>query len=316
MQWLLTVTEDPGLTQFSLVQPLWSNFGKLIRCFSPRRQTPLIVKWISQPEAFNHPRGWNSQASRQRKWRSYAIEREFYQSYAQPRVYALPQLIAQQQINDSQVLVLSDLDFAGFPERPTHLTPTQCEPVLAWLAFFHAEHIDSTAERLWDRGTYWHLATRQDEWLAMESGALKDAAAELDMALRQCPFQTLLHGDAKLANFCFSNDLNHVAAVDFQYVGGGVGVQDVTYFIGSALTEAEQLRNTDSLLDFYFQTLSERLSARFDLQTTTSICQTWRQLYDIASADFHRFLSGWSPTHAKINRSLMHHTRNALARIS
>lgn len=316
MQWLLTVTDDPELTQFSLVQPLWSNFGKLIRCFSPRRQAPLIVKWICQPEEFNHPRGWNSQTSQQRKWQSYAVEREYYRAYAKPHQYAVPQLIAQQQIGDSQVLVLSDLDDEGFPLRPAYLTLKQCEPVLQWLAAFHAEHLNTLAHALWQRGSYWHLATRQDEWHAMESGPLKDAAAALDSALRNCPFQTLIHGDAKLANFCFSRDLTRVAAVDFQYVGGGIGVQDVTYFLGSALSDEDLLNHTPSLLNIYFEALSKRLSAHYDKQTIETLCDTWRNLYNVASADFHRFLSGWSPSHAKINESLQHHTRLALAQIN
>lgn len=40
-------------------------------------------------------------------------------------------------------------------------------------------------------------------------------------------FQTFVHGDAKLANFCFGS--NNVAAVDFQYVGKGIGVKGNTH---------------------------------------------------------------------------------------
>ena len=315
MDWLYSVTQDSALEQFTLVQPLWSNFGKLVRCFSPAHQTPFIVKWICQPADFKHPRGWNSQVSQQRKWHSYAIEREFYQKYAKPKHCALPRLIAQQQLTDSQCLVLSDLDFEGYPARPDQLTPQQCEPVLRWLAAFHAEYINTAPDELWERGSYWHLGTRQDEWQNMESGPLKSSASKLDNALRNCPYQTFIHGDAKLANFCFSEDLHHVAAVDFQYVGGGTGVQDVTYFLGSALTESQLLTQTESLLDSYFETLAERLVKRFDTQFAANVCRHWRDLYDIASADFHRFLSGWSPSHAKINRALHHHTRIALNKL-
>ncbi len=168
MQWLLTVTDDPELTQFSLVQPLWSNFGKLIRCFSPRRQAPLIVKWICQPEEFNHPRGWNSQTSQQRKWQSYAVEREYYRAYAKPHQYAVPQLIAQQQIGDSQVLVLSDLDDEGFPLRPAYLTLKQCEPVLQWLATGIWRPV-RTNGRLWKVA---HLKMQRRHWTQRYGTAL------------------------------------------------------------------------------------------------------------------------------------------------
>ena len=58
----------------------------------------------------------------------------------------------------------------------------------------------------------------------------------------------LAHGDAKVANFCFTNDQHAVAAVDFQYVGGGIGTQDVIYFLGSFCSEAERMQARRTLL--------------------------------------------------------------------
>ena len=75
---------------------------------------------------------------------------------------------------------------------------------LFWLATFHATFMNNSAEGLWDVGTYWHLATRPDELASMEDGKLKNAAAAIDQMLNNCKFQTLVHGDAKLANFCFA----------------------------------------------------------------------------------------------------------------
>ena len=102
-------------------------------------------------------------------------------------------------------------------------------------------------------------------------------------------------GDAKLANFCFSKD-GQVAGVDFQYVGGGCGMKDVAYFIGSCLTERECERLESQILEVYFENLQNALEERND-----PLENEWRSLYRVAWADFHRFLKGWSPGHWKIN---------------
>ena len=72
----------------------------------------------------------------------------------------------------------------------------------------------------------------------MQNADLKKAAQGIDKRLQSARFQTLVHGDAKLANFCFS-DVGQVAAVDFQYVGKGCGMKDVAYFISSCFNEED-----------------------------------------------------------------------------
>lgn len=87
-----------------------------------------------------------------------------------------------------------------------------------------------------------------------------------------------------------------MAAVDFQYVGGGCGMKDVAYFIGSCLKEAECARREAQILDTYFGHLHRALGSRNE-----ALEIEWRSLYRVAWADFHRFLKGWSPGHWKIN---------------
>ena len=105
---------------------------------------------------------------------------------------------------------------------------------------------------------------------------LRDAAPSLDAALHAARFQTLIHGDAKPANFCFGPD--GVAAVDFQYVGGGPGIKDVAYLLWGA-------PDADAALEVYFDAL--RAAGAGDAEPE------WRSLYPTAVRDFERFLDGW-----------------------
>ena len=105
-------------------------------------------------------------------------------------------------------------------------------------------------KKLWQKGSYWHLSTRPDELKAMQHSKLKDAAKSIDEQLNNCKYKTLIHGDAKVANFCFADDMSSVAAVDFQYVGGGCGMKDVAYFLGSCLSSSECENYEKELLDF------------------------------------------------------------------
>ncbi|MDX8406659.1 MAG: oxidoreductase family protein [Mariprofundus sp.] len=104
-----------------------------------------------------------------------------------------------------------------------------------------------------------------------------------------------------LANFCFSADGKNVAAVDFQYVGGGCGMKDVAYFLGSCLSDREHEQYEAALLDEYFRMLREALQ-RYGKQVDPDAVEAeWRALFPLAQADFYRFLVGWMPTHWKIN---------------
>ena len=143
-------------------------------------------------------------------------------------------------------------------------------------------------DKLWPIGTYWHLNTRLEELDALTDLQLKQAAFEIDKRLNDAHYQTIVHGDAKLANFLFNE--KQAAAVDFQYIGGGVGIKDVAYFMSSIFDENQLETYEEQLLDCYFNFL--------DLPEVEN---EWRALYPIAWCDFYRFLQGWSPRHWKIN---------------
>jgi Ser/Thr protein kinase RdoA (MazF antagonist) len=279
----------------------------------------VIVKQVSPPNSRQHPRGWNTDRSHTRKLKSYQVESAWYQNYA-GRCGAgsrVPECLAVERQGDEVMLFLEDLDAAGYDERRSAVNPSELSACLAWLAQFHATFLGSSAEGLWDCGTYWHLETRPDELerLATEDPALWEAADAIDAKLKESPFQTLVHGDAKLANFCFSPDGVAVAAVDFQYVGRGCGMKDVAYFIGSCLGEEDCERQASALLDLYFEALRAALAERGATVDADALEADWRALYPVAWTDFHRFLKGWSPEHWKIHDYSERLAKDVLAQI-
>jgi Ser/Thr protein kinase RdoA (MazF antagonist) len=172
---------------------------------------------------------------------------------------------------------------------------------LSWLAHFHARFLDEPPKGLWESGTYWHLETRPEELKVLDDKPLKKAALKIDQVLKDCPYQTLVHGDAKVANFCFSQKDSEVAAVDFQYVGKGCGMKDLAYFVGSCLSEKECESKEQEILEVYFSFLSQALKKYKIPCDMVALEKSWREMYFYAWTDFHRFLKGWSPGHWKIN---------------
>lgn len=294
------------------IQTLWSGYGEIVRVrlIVPTPRTA-IVKWVSPPTQRNHKYGWTNDFSHQRKLDSYDNELAWYRGLAKRchETIRVPQLIAGVKNEAGWIMVLEDLDAAGFDMRRTAINEPQLEACLSWLANLHAEFLYDTRvavpsdgrERLWATGTYWHLATRPNELAAMAESPLKQHAAQIDAALSSTRFQTIVHGDAKLANFCFAKD-DRVAAVDFQYVGGGCGIKDFAYFVSSCFSDQQCESREQELLDRYFGKLRQalergnRLLGRVD-----EIEAQWRELYTFAWADFYRFLAGWSPGHWKMH---------------
>ena len=255
----------------------------------------------------SHPRGWGGRRSDTRKRRSYQIECEFYRRWASAcgAECRVAKPIAIESDHGGHRLLLEDLDAAGFPRRVHQPTRSEIGDGLGWLAHFHATFLGVEPEGLWPRGTYWHLDTRPDEWSAMPDGhPLKDSAERLDAALRQPTPQTLLHGDAKLGNFCFGSPRHGsaaIAAVDFQYVGGGCGMSDVAYFLGSCMMDDELRPLETQWLDEYFERFAAAASRRgHSPKRVKQTCERWRELFPVAWADFTRFLVGWSPGHQKL----------------
>lgn len=286
------------------IQTLWSGYGKIMRYgLRGADREQVVIKHVKLPDRAHHPRGWNTDLSHQRKIRSYHVESAWYRNWADQcdDNCRVPHCLALDESDDEFLMVLEDLDASGFPVRKRSVSMAEMQACLHWLAHFHATFMGQTPTGLWQVGTYWHLDTRPDELQVLADDGLKAAAGAIDQALRSARYQTFVHGDAKLANFCFSPSAEQVAAVDFQYVGGGCGMKDVAYFIGSCLYEEDCERYETVLLDDYFTRLSAALKDRRNNVDPDAVEQEWRGLYPLAWTDFHRFVKGWSPGHWKIH---------------
>lgn len=302
---------DANVHKIESIQTLWSGYGEIARYAVPSLGQSIIVKIVTAPSQTQHPRGWNSARSHKRKLDSYLNEMSFYERYNQDidSFCRIPACYFSRNLpnNEGSLLVMEDLDGAGFAHRKDTANIATVKSGVRWLAYFHAKHMQQSFDDLWPVGTYWHLATRPDEFEKMPASKLKKNAHAFDRALNNAQFQTLLHGDAKLANFCFSKGNDNLAAVDFQYVGRGAGIKDLMYFLGSCLNESELLAHADTLLNEYFEVLEQALShykginpARANIDFALLEAQ-WRALMPFAWADFERFLVGWATQHYKMN---------------
>jgi hypothetical protein len=297
-------TQSKQIEEIEIVQNLWSGYGVIARYETDNPKIPtIIVKHVQPPSQGRHPRGWNTDLSHKRKLKSYKVEGEWYKTFARncDHTCRVPECISAQINKDDMLIILEDLDASGFPKRKQNLSWEDMQSCLRWLASFHATFLGIKPSGLWGTGTYWHLATRPDELKALNDQSLKEAAGKIDQKLNSCKFKTFVHGDAKVANFCFSEKSQDVAAVDFQYVGAGCGMKDVAYFVGSCFYEDECEKFETEILNYYFNSLKQALLQKDQSINFPELEEEWRAIYPVAWADFHRFLKGWSPGHWKIN---------------
>lgn len=286
-QIILESTRAQSFSHDTHIQSLWSGYGSIDRLsLNGGKFETAILKHI-------RPEGAQSRgvtASHQRKLKSYQIETTWYKEFAHlcDESCRIPHYIASARGEDNeQIILLEDLDAAGYNLRCHAMTKAQELSCISWMANFHATFLNCTPSGLWNIGTYWHLDTRQEELRAMRSGRLKSEAADFDKELNRAKYKTIIHGDAKAANFCLSPD-NKIAAVDFQYVGGGCGMKDLVYFLWGASQRAQ-----NAAIDSYFIILKQALADRSADVNFNELEAEWRKLYPIASDDFERFLQGW-----------------------
>lgn len=270
-------------TRGERIQALWDGYGEAVRWMLTGAEVPSVV--VKHVQA-----GSGKGRSHERKLRSYEVERVWYQDWSSRcrETCRVARCFSAHREGTRWLFVFEDLDAAGFDRRHRNPSGVRLDACLRWLASLHATFMGARPRGLWKTGTYWHLATRPDELAAMPKGPLRDGAAAIDARLRAARFKTIVHGDAKPSNFCFRRDGGEVAAVDFQYVGGGSGVKDVAY-----LLTGEGAGTVKRGLEVYFQALRKDLAAK-DVDAD-AVEEEGRALYPFAVADFQRFMTGWSP---------------------
>ena len=262
---------------------------------------------------------------------SYLNERAFYSSGAADVVVdpTLPRLFLAEGDDNTTCLVMADLR-TRYPRHPEVLSDPQTLAALQSLARFHAafyansKAARSASQRLFKRGTFWRYDAPGEaarnvarswpaalRWLESRgeasSGprkwlATRPARAAPAIHARLCEAKlshgTLLHGDWKAANLFFGVDAS-VAAVDFQFAGGGVGAQDVAYFLFPDFRRDIVGEREQELLDAYFDAFSEALAARVDAGSYKSYSrELFGKHYELARLDFFRHMlgKGWVPT--------------------
>jgi hypothetical protein len=313
------------VTRSTKVQTLWGGYGEILRLQlkpgdegregrgpTPSCPSSVIVKRVVPPS--DNVGGGGGQ----RKCKSYQVEQFFYEHFAtllEGTGARVPTLLASDRSTHrgETLFLLEDLDAAGFAERRHSLTLSDARACVTWLAKFHKTFLDkrtslgdAVAGGVWAQGSYWHLETRPDELESMRPGdPLKQHAGGLDTLLRRAKHQTLLHGDAKVENFCFGKvgGVGACAAVDFQYTGWGIGLIDVAYCIGAFPAVDNLAKNEAVLLDLYFK----------ELDGGPEVEAEWRALYCVCVADFERFLTGWSGESKTRRRELGTKITEALA---
>ncbi len=293
---ILKSTGADAIASEEVLQSLWKGYGEIRRItLAGGACRSVIAKHIHFPVLSGKDKKSAGVSSHQRKLKSYNVEAAWYNRWSRlcTNECRVPACLAVAKQKNDLVIVLEDLDTAGYPRRSSDPSWAEMTAGLQWLAEFHATFMGIAPEDLWKVGTYWHLDTRPDELKALSDPSLRSVAGRIDMQLKKT-IQTIVHGDAKLQNFCFTENGSGVAAVDFQYTGGGCGMKDVAYFAASCVHEDECARWEDDILDTYFTAMAKAMTRRNSSVDPATVEAAWRPLYHLAWVDFHRFYKGWS----------------------
>ena len=85
------------------IQSLWSGYGTISRYkLYGGSFDRVVIKHVKFPDVINHPKGWNSDLSHQRKLKSYEVEKNWYKNFVgEPNsLYRMPKCYGVENYND------------------------------------------------------------------------------------------------------------------------------------------------------------------------------------------------------------------------
>jgi len=165
-EYLLKTTKASDCEEVEIIQSLWSGYGKISRYLLIGSSIDtVVVKCIALEEAKAHPRGWNTNFGHQRKVKSYQVETYWYENWNQgcTDLCKTPHFLGSFSEGENRWIILEDLNKV-YPHRRYELNIQEVKACLKWLANFHATFLMQKPIGLWEVGTYWHLATRPNEF--------------------------------------------------------------------------------------------------------------------------------------------------------
>lgn len=264
----------------------------------------------------------------QRRRESYAVERWFYADAANRVRSAnlfIPKLLASD-LDGSKpwpafCILMNDVS-QQYPHHPDFLSKDLAACALKWIAKFHAlfwgESSTTWRRNLWDRGAFWttksvgtegvstawtgtmrYLEQKHPEYMTANTKSLgrrieKAGAAIAHLLAKESAgsrYATLIHGDYKAANLFFQDDLesaDSVAAVDFQFTGGGLGVEDVAYLLYPD-ARGDHFVYEEELLETYHDELILQLITQQKGGPSTMPFDIFQRYYELSRIDMTRY---------------------------
>ncbi|CAG5100210.1 Oidioi.mRNA.OKI2018_I69.XSR.g16894.t1.cds [Oikopleura dioica] len=282
-----------------IIQLLWKGFGAIYRVQKEDGSTVILkhFNFAHETEPEDDP------MPNETRFLSFKREISFYEELANLSLSAkVPRYIASKDIKSGKVMAMEDLDPIGFPARfknRCNLSFERVIPMVKWLANFHADfwRCEKAEKLMWKEATYWNIEKRRDEFERCKEKELDliKLGEKIDRIIHEAKHKTLIHGDGKVENFCFSEDGMDVAGIDFQWSGMGVGTTDLYYLLTSCY---EEFSRYDEIVDEYFKFFRKAMEGKPEVD---EIEREWRWLWPFIVADFERFLITWNPTHWKRN---------------